>query len=155
MRQGDTDPEVVRQREAPVPTIHNYLGAIITGLVLLASIVGQWAITTNQLGNAQKDIVDLKANDQLRTSKLSEVDGVTKSLVTRLNAYDSQDIPNHLSKLDANLAAITQQQIDQKAQSDRAHDERIKWQDAMSEKMDKLIQAVGHLEGRQDRSRDK
>lgn len=151
MRPGETDPEITKQR-APEPLAwHTYVGTLITVSALIASVALQWGVFNTTLTSQQKEMAAIEAAQSTQQARISNLEGQASSMVARMGQFENQGIPEHLSKLDTLVAAITQQQVDQKAQSDRAHDERIRWQDAMSEKMDKLISAVAHLEGQKDR----
>lgn len=151
MRVGDTDPGITKQRLPEPIAWQNFLGTIITISALIASIALQWGVFNATLNGQQKEMGDIKTQQAAQSSKLVELGGQTTSLTARMEVMEEQDIPSHLGKIDALVAAITQQQIDQKAQSDRAHDERIKWQDTMSAKIDQLIASVAHLEGQKER----
>lgn len=153
MRSGDTDPSVVSQRAPAQSTIHSYIGPGLTALIVLGGFAFQWGISNAKQSSQETAITAVKTAQLTDETKISELIGMTASHETRLKAIDDQGIQGHFKTLDEIVSKLSQQATDQQTRADQARTERLSWQQAMSDKMDRLITAVAHLEGHQDRSK--
>lgn len=153
MRQGDSDPSAIEGRARAPSIIHSYIGPALTAVVIITGLAVQWGVTNTKQSNQELMLTGVKTAQLADEAKISALEGITGSLVTRVGSIENQDIPGHFSKLDSIVATLTQQTEDQQKRSDTARQEQLLWQTGVSDKIDKLISSVSHMEGRQDRTR--